>query len=379
MPEIETAALGNEAGMIGAASLLYVKYGGDKMRINPDNKKIRYSGRIDWRNPKEPIWVYPCTSAEFKFTGKYLKIFLKNKNEYWQNYLGCILDGVQLCYYLDNKKENEIEIRVPENENGEHHVLFFKRQDSCHEMHILGFEIEDGAKLLELPDAQTRKIEVYGDSVSAGEVSEAVDYRGKEDPEHNGEYSNSWYSYAWMTARRLNAQIHDIAQGGIALRDHTGWFYEPEAIGMETAWNKIHYNPLFGNATEWDFSKYTPQVVIVAIGQNDNHPDDYMKEDYNSERSKQWREHYKAFIEGLKKQYPEAKIVCCTTLLCHDESWDRSIGEVVKELDHPDVTQCLFTRNGKGTPGHLRIPEAEEMSQELADYIEKLNVKGWEK
>ena len=22
--------------------------------------------------------------------------------------------------------------------------------------------------------------------------------------------------------------------------DHTGWFYEPEAIGMETAWNKIH-------------------------------------------------------------------------------------------------------------------------------------------
>ena len=117
----------------------------------------------------------------------------------------------------------------------------------------------------------------------------------------------------------------------------------------------------------------------MAIGQNDNHPDDYMKEDYNSERSKQWREHYKAFIEGLKKQYPEAKIVCCTTLLCHDESWDRSIGEVVKELDHPDITRCLFTRNGKGTPGHLRIPEAEEMSQELAAYIEKLNVKGWEK
>ena len=38
------------------------------MRINPDNKKIRYSGRIDWANPKEPIWVYPCTSVEFKFT-----------------------------------------------------------------------------------------------------------------------------------------------------------------------------------------------------------------------------------------------------------------------------------------------------------------------
>ena len=31
------------------------------MRINPDNKKIRYSGRIDWANPKEPIWVHTLT------------------------------------------------------------------------------------------------------------------------------------------------------------------------------------------------------------------------------------------------------------------------------------------------------------------------------
>ncbi|RGI61291.1 hypothetical protein DW061_05945 [Ruminococcus sp. AF42-9BH] len=78
-------------------------------------------------------------------------------------------------------------------------------------------------------------------------------------------------------------------QGGIALMDHTGWFYEPEAIGMETAWNKIHYNPIFGEAKEWDFAGYTPQVVVVAIGQNDNHPDDYMKEDYHSEKSRKWR------------------------------------------------------------------------------------------
>ena len=224
------------------------------MRINPDNKKIRYSGRIDWRNPKEPIWVYPCTSAEFKFTGRYLKIFLKNKNEYWQNYLGCILDGVQSCYYLDNEKENEIEIRVPENENGEHHVLFFKRQDSCHEMHILGFEIEDGAKLLELPDAPTKKIEVYGDSVSAGEVTEAVDYTGKTDPEHQGGYSNSWYSYAWMTARMLNAQIHDIAQGGIALKD------------VEYQVTELTTQLIQKSEAMWAYASYEPEQEIEEAG-----------------------------------------------------------------------------------------------------------------
>ena len=56
-------------------------------------------------------------------------------------------------------------------------------------------------ELLAPPPVPKRKIEVYGDSVSAGEVSEALDFVGKEDPEHNGEYSNSWYSYAWMTAK----------------------------------------------------------------------------------------------------------------------------------------------------------------------------------
>ena len=84
-----------------------------------------------------------------------------------------------------------------------------------------------------------RRIEVYGDSVSAGEVSEAVDYVAKSDPEHNGEYSNSWYSYAWIAARKLDAQLHDIAQGGVALLDNTGWYHEPDYIGMEHVWNKI--------------------------------------------------------------------------------------------------------------------------------------------
>jgi len=152
-------------------------------------------------------------------------------------------------------------------------------------------------ELLAPPPVPKRKIEVYGDSVSAGEVSEALDFVGKEDPEHNGEYSNSWYSYAWMTARKLNARIHDIAQGGIALMDKTGWFHEPDAIGMEAIWDKLHYEPKLGESIPWDFSEYTPDAVIVAIGQNDSHPEDYMKEDIDCERSCLWRNKYRKFLE----------------------------------------------------------------------------------
>ena len=238
----------------------------------------------------------------------------------------------------------------PENENGEHHVLFFKRQDSCHEMHILGFEIEDGAELLELPDAPTRKIEVYGDSVSAGEVTEAVDYTGKSDPEH---------------------------QGGIALMDGQGWFHEPEQVGMESAWNKIRFNKTFGELTEWDFNQYTPQVVIVAIGQNDNHPFDYMSEDYMCEKAILWREHYTKLLKNLRQVYPKASIVCCTTLLEHDSSWDKAIDDVVVSMGDSKISHCIFKRNGAATPGHLRIPETYEMARELADYIENPGIEEW--
>ena len=341
------------------------------MKIQPDHEKLSYSGRIDWSDPKEPVFVYPCTSVGMRFTGNELKVRVRNQGAYWDNYLGCILDGRQTAFALPGKGIASIKLEVKETENQEHEVLFFKRQDACHELAFLGVELAEGAELLDMPKKPERKIEVYGDSVSAGEVSEAVEFAGKEDPEHNGEYSNSWYSYAWMTARKLNAQIHDIAQGGIALLDKTGWFHAPDYIGMETAWDKIHYHPQLHGDMDWDFARYTPQVVIVALGQNDSHPWDYMKEEPDGER-------YKLFLGKLREKYPSAQIICCTTLLEHDKAWDSAIGQAVQELSDARITQYLFKRNGKGTPGHLRIPEAEEMAEELAAYIESLEIEGWE-
>lgn len=146
------------------------------MWICANDERIRYTGRIDCRVEAEPVWVFPGSSAEFWFSGEVLRIHVENFNEYWQNYLGCILDQVQSAFYLKKSGETVIEVRVPENESGVHHVLFFKRQDGCHELKILGFEIGDGERLIELPPVSERRIEVYGDSVSAGESVEAIDF-----------------------------------------------------------------------------------------------------------------------------------------------------------------------------------------------------------
>ena len=181
-----------------------------------------------------------------------------------------------------------------------------------------------------------------------------------------------------MTARMLDAELHDIAQGGAALLDETGWYHAPDYIGMETIWDKMRYNPGYGIVTKWDFSKYTPDIVIVAIGQNDSHPEDYMKNDYQGEKAQNWRKHYGEFLKKIRQTYPDAWIVCCTTLLQHDIGWDMSISQAVQDLGDKKVSHCVFKRNGKATPGHLRIPEAEEMAKELCHYIRTLGIEGYE-
>lgn len=348
------------------------------MKILPNNSSLIYSGRIDWSDPSVAVWTYPATFVRIRFKGSHLSVRVKNKNNYWDNYLGVVEQDTQTKLLLPKDGEADIEIPLLETEDNIHSVTIFKRQDACHELAVLGFELDDDSELLQADPLPARRIEVYGDSVSAGEVSEALDYVGKTDPaDQNGEYSNSWYSYAWIAARRLDAQLHDIAQGGAALLDQTGWYHAPDYIGMESIWDKQRYNPDFGPVTKWDFSLYTPQIVLVAIGQNDSNPEDYMKKDYEGEKAKIWRAHYREFLKKLRQTYPDAWIICLTTLLQHDVSWDMAISQAVQNMGDAKVSHCVFQRNGKATPGHLRIPEAEEMAQELCNHIRNLNIEGF--
>lgn len=347
------------------------------MIVALDHKELTYSGRIDRTDPGKPEFIFPASSLNFRFSGKKAVLYVENRKACWDNYLGAIVDGEQKRWKLNDAGETEV-VLLDEEEDREHEVLVFKRQDSCHEMVLTKLLLSDGSQLLKALPKPSRRMEVYGDSVSAGEVSEAVAYVGKEDPEHNGEFSNSWYSYAWIAARKLNAELHDIAQGGIPLLNGTGWVAPPVYPGMEYMWDKVHYHPQLDQVSLWDFEKYTPHLVIVAIGQNDNHPDDYMKENPAGERADYWKYKYQQFIKQIREKYPKAVIVLTTTILEHDKSWDQAIEEVCQGLGDDKILHFLYSENGSGTPGHIRIPEAEKMAEELTTFINGLDIPVWE-
>ena len=347
--------------------------------FKPNLEKLIYSGRIDFTNPLAPIFIFPASSVSMLFTGVSLKILVKNNHSYYDNYIGYILDGVQKKVLLSN--DNSIqEITLANDLRGDksHEVILFKRQDGCHEFTFYGFIVSKDSKIL-IPLKKPRKcIEFYGDSTAAGELIEDVDYVGKPNPKHNGEYSNAWHSYAMMTARNLKAQVSIIAQEGISLLDHKGYFHAPECIGMESIYDKLHFNPDLGNVTTWDFRGYTPQVVVIDIGQNDAVPEDYMKEDAKGEKAKIWKEHYREFVLNIRRCYPNAFIVLTTTIINHHPSWDRAIGLICLNINDAKILHFLYSCNGRGTPLCIRVPEAEQMAFELSIFLKSFGPQIWE-
>lgn len=199
--------------------------------IRPSDPAIRYTGRIDNSNPDAPFLIYVCSQVEFRVTGHVLRVLIENIHSFYENRLGVIINGVESAVLLESGAQViDLSDRMAD---GENHVLLFKRQDCCHALVLHGFAVAEDAELLPLPPRPKRRMEVYGDSVSAGEVSEAEFACGQVDPEgHNGRYSNGYLSYSWQTARLLGAELHDIATGGMALEDGTGYFYAPDYIGM---------------------------------------------------------------------------------------------------------------------------------------------------
>lgn len=348
------------------------------MIISLDDKRLVYSGRIDRTNAKRPEFIFPATSLHFRFYGRKAALTVENRGSAgWDYYAGIIADHVQTKVKLNPSGQTEI-VLLDEPEEGEHEILFFKRQDGCHEIILVKLELPEGGRLLEAPGKPERRMEVYGDSVSAGEVSEAVDYMGREDPEHRGEYSNSWYSYAAVAARRLGAELHNISRSGIPLLNGNGWVMPPFYPGMESMWDKLHFYPESEESTPWNFEEYTPHLVLVALGQNDSNPENYMKEEPKGLRALYWKYKYLSFVKKLREKYPRAVILLMTTILEHSGEWDDAIEEVCGELKDERIFHFLYRRNGTGTPGHVRIPEAEEMADELAAYVEGLEVSVWE-
>lgn len=118
-----------------------------------------------------------------------------------------------------------------------------------------GLFIEKGGILPHQP-TYSMKLEVYGDSITAGfgnmrEIGAADDQKQQ----------NGLLTYAAITASRLNAEYRAFCQSGIGL------YTNPYG---NTRWMKdVYSNASPASDTRYDMTAYTPDIVLINIGTND--------------------------------------------------------------------------------------------------------------
>ncbi|MGD1922108.1 MAG: GDSL-type esterase/lipase family protein, partial [Pleurocapsa sp.] len=189
-----------------------------------------------------------------------------------------------------------------------------------------------------------RAIEVYGDSISSG-IAVEYPFSGVQDPiGDKSDLANAYYSYGSILAREYDAEVSLVAQAGISLVDGFSRNKLWQDIGGETIYDKV--KPL-QDADLWNFNNYSPDLVIIAYGQNDaaSVADNLSKEE--------WKGRYKQMIANLRAKHPDSYFIGMFPAMFHNPQWDSYITEAIAEYRLENNDEKIFSLiHQQLTPGH---------------------------
>ncbi len=260
-------------------------------QFNANDKKIRYTGRINFADPLKPrIWA-PGVYIEAKFKGSKCELLINDEvlggNN--RNYLEIVVDD-KAPYRIQTTGKTNI-IDVPGLSDGEHTILICKDTESnIGYIEFAGLRCE---KLLSLPAKPKRKIEYFGDSITSGtglDLSVIPCDKGQWYDQHN-----AYMSYGARTSRNLDAQWQLTALAGVGLVH--------SCCNMNVVMPQIYDKVILReDSIAWNFKEYTPDVVTICLGQNDGKQD-----------SIKFCTAYVNFIKDLRQQISKGNDIVCLT------------------------------------------------------------------
>jgi len=330
-----------------------------------NDPRVSYSGRID-TSGNSAILVWPGSSVRINFEGE--KVYALMQDEEGQNYYNIILDNDSIIL-LHPEKIKKNYLLVSNLPDGKHSVEIFKRTEwDKGKTYFYGFEIKGSPVLLPPDNKKKLKLEFYGNSITAGYAVE--DYSGNDNPDSI--FTNNYNSYAAETARRLNAGYRCISKGGIGIM--LSWF----PLTMPEMYDRlIPDDP----ESKWDFSSYTPDIVVINLLQNDswllNMPDheEFKKKFGNTPPDEKFIVNsYKQFVSKIRNHYPDAKIICMLgnmDITKDGSPWPDYVRKAVQQLNDKNIF-TLFVPY-KNTPGHPKIEEQRIMADSLVDLVGRIN------
>ncbi|UCH14458.1 MAG: hypothetical protein JSV22_00480 [Bacteroidales bacterium] len=335
----------------------------------PENNNIKYTGRIDFKNPQRPRLAGAGSYFKFKFRGSSCNVFLKDQNLYDNfNYFSIAVDGKYLGRI--RLKKNKTKYQVVKNLRDTVHTLLVCKATEAQNGYVefLGILCSE---IMPLEKTDMRKIEFIGNSITCGmglDMSDLQCDSGEWFDQHN-----AYLAYGPVVARELNAN----------------WFLSSvSGIGITRFWNspgptmpEVYYNTYLSTDTSslWDINTYIPDLVSICLGTND-----FSDGDGSYERpeldSAEFVSAYIRFVGSIRDQYPYAQICCLTSPMLEGEKNIRlknylsAVITYMQDVKNDNMIQMFsFSRSYvSGCDYHPDKEDHRKMAEELLPFFKQI-------
>lgn len=252
--------------------------------IQPDNPNIRYTGRWNFDNPREPCIVWQGSSILVKFCGTAVNVDLDPGARTKQYRV--IIDGkpnAERLYMEPGRKEYTLAENLA---LGEHTVELFKETFTGEKTTLYALSIS--GTLLDPTPRPSLRIEWFGDSNMDGTALYS---------EKNTGDRGTYYAYPAMVTRMLGAEMNIEALGGATLDGKT-----PNRV------RNFIFSQDFKNLEPAYRSGFDPHIIVVNAGAND----------INRSDEPTIRQRYKDVVSDLRTVYGDVPHL----VLMNSYGWD---------------------------------------------------------
>lgn len=264
-------------------------------------------------------------------------------------------------------------------ESDEHVVRILKRNDSNSGAGYISSVTTDG--YFEKAEEDKRlKIEVFGDSLTAGlgalrDVTVDEDGKITDSGVNDNTTTNVFQSYAGYMAQELDARLNVFGRSGITMKYSCN-----SNVSILHDYDKVYVDATrYGDDCEYDYTSYTPDVVVISLGPNDYLQSRKVRKNTVSELNMLYSANglkagFEAFIRNVIGRYygKDIPIFLCSGLMVSETTldlWMEDIKDMLKDefvnLETVTFDACMI--------GHPVYQENEVAGKTLAAAIsEKL-------